>query len=157
MKSLGGDGQPIQYGVVRAEEALRYAMCLPVATTICGMDSLDVLRQNAGIARADSNRCHLKRCMCSVSDASLLRVMATSSCSKRPKNTTVELGESRMVIRRRNNSRSAFSRVFGPSRSRRSLRPCKFRNHTLPWCARVSVDRTNVIGKTLARLANVEH
>ena len=25
MKSLGGDGQPIQYGVVRAEEALRYA------------------------------------------------------------------------------------------------------------------------------------
>ena len=52
MKSLGGDGQPIQYGVVRAEEALRYAMSLPVATTICGIDSLDVLRQNLGIARA---------------------------------------------------------------------------------------------------------
>jgi uncharacterized protein len=51
MKSLGGDGQPIQYGVVRAEEALRYAMSLPVATTICGIDSLDVLRQNVGIAR----------------------------------------------------------------------------------------------------------
>ena len=52
MKSLGGDGQPIQYGVVTAEEALRYAMSLPVATTICGIDSLDVLRQNLGIARA---------------------------------------------------------------------------------------------------------
>jgi aryl-alcohol dehydrogenase-like predicted oxidoreductase len=52
MKSLGGDGQPIQYGVVRAEEALRYAMSLPVATTICGIDSLDVLRQNVGIARS---------------------------------------------------------------------------------------------------------
>jgi len=51
MKSLGGDGQPIQYGVVRAEEALRYAMSLPVTTTICGIDSLDVLRQNVGIAR----------------------------------------------------------------------------------------------------------
>jgi aryl-alcohol dehydrogenase-like predicted oxidoreductase len=51
MKSLGGDGQPIQYGVVTAEEALRYAMSLPVATTICGIDSLDVLHQNVGIAR----------------------------------------------------------------------------------------------------------
>ena len=46
MKSLGGDGQPILRGVVSAEEALRYAMSLPVATTISGMDSLDVLRQN---------------------------------------------------------------------------------------------------------------
>jgi len=51
MKSLGGDGQPILYGVVRAEEALRYAMSLPVATTICGIDSLDVLYQNVKIAR----------------------------------------------------------------------------------------------------------
>jgi aryl-alcohol dehydrogenase-like predicted oxidoreductase len=51
MKSLSGDGQPIQYGVVKAEEALRYAMSLPVATTICGIDSLEVLRQNIGIAR----------------------------------------------------------------------------------------------------------
>ncbi|HTZ95988.1 MAG TPA: aldo/keto reductase [Terriglobales bacterium] len=54
MKSLSGDGQPIQYGVVQAEEALRYAMSLPVATTICGMDSLDVLHQNVEIARAFS-------------------------------------------------------------------------------------------------------
>jgi uncharacterized protein len=51
MKSLGGDGQPILYGVVKAEEALRYAMSLSVTTTICGIDSLDVLRQNVGIAR----------------------------------------------------------------------------------------------------------
>jgi aryl-alcohol dehydrogenase-like predicted oxidoreductase len=51
MKSLGGDGQPILHGVVRAEEALRYAMSLPVATTICGMDSMDVLHQNVRIAR----------------------------------------------------------------------------------------------------------
>ncbi len=51
MKSLGGDGQPILYGAVRAEEALRYAMSLPVATTICGIDSLEVLHQNVEIAR----------------------------------------------------------------------------------------------------------
>jgi len=51
MKSLGGDGQPILHGVVSAEDALRYAMSLPVATTISGMDSLDVLRQNLGVVR----------------------------------------------------------------------------------------------------------
>jgi len=51
MKSLGGDGQPILHGVVTAEEALRYAMSLPVATTISGIDSLAVLRQNLAIAR----------------------------------------------------------------------------------------------------------
>jgi aryl-alcohol dehydrogenase-like predicted oxidoreductase len=51
MKSLGGDGQPILHGVVRAEEALRYAMSLPVASTITGIDSLEVLRQNLAIAR----------------------------------------------------------------------------------------------------------
>ena len=51
MKSLGGDGQPILHGIVNAEEALRYAMSLPVSTTICGIDSLDVLHQNVRIAR----------------------------------------------------------------------------------------------------------
>jgi aryl-alcohol dehydrogenase-like predicted oxidoreductase len=51
MKSLGGDGQPILHGVVAAGEALRYAMSLPVATTITGIDSLEVLRQNLAIAR----------------------------------------------------------------------------------------------------------
>jgi aryl-alcohol dehydrogenase-like predicted oxidoreductase len=51
MKSLGGDGQPIFHGVVTAEEALRYAMSLPVATTITGIDSFEVLRQNIAIAR----------------------------------------------------------------------------------------------------------
>jgi len=37
--------------VVSAEALLRYAMSLPVAVTICGVDSLDVLRQNLRIAR----------------------------------------------------------------------------------------------------------
>jgi uncharacterized protein len=51
MKSLGGNGQPIIQGVVTVTEALRYAMSLPVATTISGIDSLAVLRQNLAIAR----------------------------------------------------------------------------------------------------------
>src|SRR5437667_5731240 len=50
MKSLGGNGQPITKGVVTVEEALRYAMSLPVATTISGIDSLAVLHQNLKIA-----------------------------------------------------------------------------------------------------------
>jgi uncharacterized protein len=52
MKSLGGDGQPLLHGIVRVDEALRYAMSLPVATTVSGVDSLSVLRQNMAIARA---------------------------------------------------------------------------------------------------------
>lgn len=52
MKSMGGSGELISNGVVTPEEALRYAMSLPVATTISGMDSLEVFEQNLAIARA---------------------------------------------------------------------------------------------------------
>ncbi len=51
MKSMGGNGQPIVKGILTAEEALRYAMSLPVAVTISGIDSLEVLRQNLKVAR----------------------------------------------------------------------------------------------------------
>jgi aryl-alcohol dehydrogenase-like predicted oxidoreductase len=51
MKSLGGDGRPVVKGAITVREALRYAMSLPVTTTISGMDSLAVLRQNLGVAR----------------------------------------------------------------------------------------------------------
>jgi uncharacterized protein len=51
MKSLGGSGEPVKKGIVSVAEALRYAMSLPVASTVSGIDSLDVLRQNLGIAR----------------------------------------------------------------------------------------------------------
>ena len=50
MKSLGGEGSMVKAGAVTAEEALRYAMSLPVATVVSGMESLDVLRQNLGVA-----------------------------------------------------------------------------------------------------------
>src|SRR5438477_9117633 len=50
MKS-GGTAWAVKNRVVSAEALLRYAMSLPVAVTICGVDSLDVLRQNLRIAR----------------------------------------------------------------------------------------------------------
>ena len=51
MKSMNGGGEAIKHGLVMAEELLRYAMSLPVATTISGMESLDVLHQNLRVAR----------------------------------------------------------------------------------------------------------
>jgi aryl-alcohol dehydrogenase-like predicted oxidoreductase len=51
MKSMGGSGEIITHGVVTPEEALKYAMSLPVASTISGVDSMDVLEQNLAIAR----------------------------------------------------------------------------------------------------------
>jgi predicted aldo/keto reductase-like oxidoreductase len=52
MKPMSGHGEPIQQGAVSAEEALRYAMSLPVSTTITGMERLDVLHQNLKVAQS---------------------------------------------------------------------------------------------------------
>jgi predicted aldo/keto reductase-like oxidoreductase len=51
MKPLSGHGEPITKGQFTPEEGLRYAMSLPVTTTITGMDKLAVLRQNLKIAQ----------------------------------------------------------------------------------------------------------
>ena len=51
MKSLGGGGYPVRAGIVTAEEALRYALSLPVATVVSGVDGRGVLRQNLAVAR----------------------------------------------------------------------------------------------------------
>jgi hypothetical protein len=48
---MGGTAWAVKSGVVSADELLRYAMSLPVATTISGMDSLAVLHQNLAIVR----------------------------------------------------------------------------------------------------------
>ncbi len=50
MKSISGSGEPVRHGAVTAGEALRYAMSLPVAVTISGMESMPVLQQNLEIA-----------------------------------------------------------------------------------------------------------
>ena len=51
MKSLGGSGELVREGAVVVTMGLRYAMSLPVAVTISGIDSLEVLHQNLEIAR----------------------------------------------------------------------------------------------------------
>ncbi len=77
MKSLGGNGQPITQGVVTVEEALRFAVSLPVATTISGIDSLAVLRQNLAIARgfqpmtAEEMEALVRRCTAAAGDGHL--------------------------------------------------------------------------------------
>jgi len=50
MKSLGGSGEMVRHGTITAHEGLRYAMSLPVATTISGIDTMEVLDQNLQVA-----------------------------------------------------------------------------------------------------------
>src|SRR5262245_58318183 len=74
MKSLGGEGNMVRARAVTAEEALRYAVSLPVATVVSGMESLDVLRQNLNVARgftpmsADEMRRLRERCAAMAGD-----------------------------------------------------------------------------------------
>src|SRR3954467_4155193 len=51
MKTFGGEGDAVKKRLVAAADALRYAMSLPVAVTVTGIDSARVLRQNLGIGR----------------------------------------------------------------------------------------------------------
>src|ERR1700761_7805846 len=51
MKPICGHGEPVQKGVFTAEQMLRYAMSLPVATTITGGADLGIFEQNLKIAQ----------------------------------------------------------------------------------------------------------
>jgi uncharacterized protein len=51
MKSLGGEGEMVKKKVITAQEGLSYAMSLGVATTVSGIDSMRILRQNLAVAR----------------------------------------------------------------------------------------------------------
>jgi len=52
MKTLGGYPGPFyKEGIAKAEDAIRFAMSLPVSTVCSGMDSLDVLHKNIKTAR----------------------------------------------------------------------------------------------------------
>jgi uncharacterized protein len=51
MKPFSGHGDALRAGVLTPLESLRYAMSLPVSTTITGIDSLPVLHQNLRIAQ----------------------------------------------------------------------------------------------------------
>ena len=51
MKSLGGDAQIIKGAGLTAEECRKYALSLPISTLVCGIESEENIRQDAGIAR----------------------------------------------------------------------------------------------------------
>jgi hypothetical protein len=51
MKSMGGSGETISKSALTPSEALTYAMSLSAATTISGIDSMEVLHQNLAILR----------------------------------------------------------------------------------------------------------
>src|SRR5215471_11667738 len=50
MKSMCGTGDPVRKRAVSAADALRYAMSLPVAAVVSGIDSMRILQQNVRIA-----------------------------------------------------------------------------------------------------------
>jgi predicted aldo/keto reductase-like oxidoreductase len=53
MKSMGGGGEPVKSGAATPQELLRYALSTPdVLTTVSGMDSYDVFRQNLAVVAA---------------------------------------------------------------------------------------------------------
>jgi predicted aldo/keto reductase-like oxidoreductase len=51
MKPICGTAAPVKQSLITGEEMLRYAMSLPVTTTITGMDNLDVARQAIRVAQ----------------------------------------------------------------------------------------------------------
>jgi predicted aldo/keto reductase-like oxidoreductase len=50
MKSFNGDARAIKAKVVTPSDALRYALSLPIATLVSGIDSPKILKQNVDIA-----------------------------------------------------------------------------------------------------------
>ena len=92
MKSLGGDGRVIKKKAARVDDALRYAMSLPVCTTVSGIDSLKVLRQNLQIARGFSPMSARERKAYERSLAGSRAPTAGSSCTRRPPSTKATSG-----------------------------------------------------------------
>jgi aryl-alcohol dehydrogenase-like predicted oxidoreductase len=83
MKSLGGSGEMVTKGAILPEEGLRYAMSLPVATTVSGIESLRVLEQNLAVARGfrpmddDEMAALRERCRAVAGDGRLERFKTT--------------------------------------------------------------------------------
>ncbi len=51
MKSLNGTADAVKKGIITPQDAIRYAMSLPVATLVSGIDSVEILRANIKIAQ----------------------------------------------------------------------------------------------------------
>lgn len=50
MKTLGGDAKAVKDGLVTSEEALRYALSLPITTLVSGITSMEWLEKNTRVA-----------------------------------------------------------------------------------------------------------
>jgi uncharacterized protein len=50
MKTLGGNAKAVNDGVVTSEEALRYALSLPITTLVSGITSMEWLEKNTRVA-----------------------------------------------------------------------------------------------------------
>ena len=87
MKPIGGHGEPVQKGVLTAQEALRYAMSLPVATTITGVEEMHILEQNLQVAQNFSPMSRT-RCRPFVNDADTMPEMDASSFIKPQSSST---------------------------------------------------------------------
>ena len=106
MKSLGGDGRVVKKKAARVDDALRYAMSLPVCTTVCGIDSLKVLRQNLRIARGFSPMSARERKAYERQPRRAARWTGDSSSTRRPPSTRARSAASSTASRRRKRSRS---------------------------------------------------
>lgn len=50
MKTLAGNARPIKDGLITADDALRYALSLPITTLVSGIDTMEFLKKNATVA-----------------------------------------------------------------------------------------------------------
>ncbi len=91
MKSLGGSGELVREGAVVVAMGLRYAMSLPVAVTVSGIDSLTVLHQNLEVARGFQPFTAAEM-QTSAKRAALKPPTVTWSYSRQPRNMTVTWG-----------------------------------------------------------------
>jgi len=104
MKSLGGDARAVAKRVVKAADALRYAMSLKVVTTVSGIDSMKVLRQNVRIAQSFT-RCASRSARPTSASCSHQPLTAASSSTRRRPSTKAKSAASSTATRRRKNSR----------------------------------------------------
>ena len=105
MKSLGGDGRVVKKKAARVDDALRYAMSLPVCTTVSGIDSLKVLRQNLRIARGFSPMTARGAAGVRAEPRRRTRWTGASSSTRRAPSTRARSAASSTASRRRKRSR----------------------------------------------------
>ena len=141
MKSLGGSGEMVRHGGITAEQGLRYAMSLPVATTISGMDSMEVLNQNLAVA--------VNFQPFTTAELKELRDEMPKACRRRPLRIVQDVGEVRRQGRARTTSFSQHRRTAALI----SLKTC-CQSHFFQQGNRVAISGKRCIGTPVAKREN---